>query len=231
MYDRGEIMTSDEQNTIIAFIYNKNFLCSHIDGGRVEFRFKLNTTDIPIELWKIKQRILDREKLRGYNSSTYLDDIIAIILPGGSIPPHIDKNSYDGNIHVRFNVFIQIPEDCTTYYDYIPVESKERHYVLCRSGIDRHWTNTNKDIIPRISLSYGFMLPVEKIAKLYILPTEHNTYFRNSIFLKYILTMFLVAYNYIRFMRLFISPYAIYSAKVPFLEILDRETAAIRHIK
>jgi len=182
MYDRGEIMTRKEQLNILKFIYNKDFLCSYIPVGRADFKFDLTTKNIPIELFKIKQRILNKEQLKGYDSHTPLRDLITFIMPGSRIPMHTDDNNISGQIHVRFNVFIQVPDICNTFYDGNPVDTKERHYVMCRSGIDTHWTTINKSMVPRISLSYGFMLPIEKVFQLYKIPNENNTFFKSLLF-------------------------------------------------
>jgi hypothetical protein len=168
-------MSKEEQEAILNFIYNKDFKCSSLSGNRLDFRFTIDTKNIPIELWKIKQRIMDKEGLREY-SSTILDDFIAIIPPGGFIPRHIDKNGWDGHIHVRFNVFLKVAPNCQAYYADIPVEAKERHYVMCRSGIDFHTTSLNTDTFPRISLSYGFMLPFKKVDLIYKAPTYTPQY-------------------------------------------------------
>ena len=215
MYDRGEIMTKEEQLTILKFIYSKNFLCSSLPPGRADFKFDITMKNIPIELFKIKQRILEREDLKGYDSHTYLGDLITFILPGGNIPRHTDKNSFDGLVHVRFNVFLQVPDICDTFYDGILVDTTERHYVLCRSGIDPHWTHINRSNITRIALSFGFMLPTDKVSQLYKIPNEHNTVFRNLILFRYMYYLVIAMYNYLRFSNI----YTKYDAKVPFVEI------------
>ena len=46
-----------------------------------------------------------------------------------------------------------------TYYDGKPLLVKEGSYVLCRSGLDYHWTDENESSRERISLSFGYFLP------------------------------------------------------------------------
>jgi hypothetical protein len=217
MYDRGTIMSKEEQEAILNFIYNKDFKCSSLSGNRLDFRFTIDTKNIPIELWKIKQRIMDKEGLREY-SSTILDDFIAIIPPGGFIPRHIDKNGWDGHIHVRFNVFLKVAPNCQAYYADIPVEAKERHYVMCRSGIDFHTTSLNTDTFPRISLSYGFMLPFKKVDLIYKAPT-----YTPSVILLFIYSLFLNTYNYFVYMQFIKNPYKIYEPSVSFLDSLKNK--------
>jgi hypothetical protein len=187
MYDRGEIMTEDERNNIIKYILKKDTLHATTEGTRADYRFDLTTKNIPVELFKIKQRILEREGLRGYETHTNFDDLVTFVLPGGKITRHTDKNSFDGLIHVRFNVFVQVPKVCNAFYDGILVDAKERHYVMCRSGIDPHWTDVNTDTISRIVISYGFMLPFNKVEQLYKIPAEHYTSYRGAISLRYLL--------------------------------------------
>jgi hypothetical protein len=127
MYDRGEIMTEAERVNIINYILQKDTLNLTNDGTRADYRFDLTTKKIPIELFKIKQRILERETLKGYDTHTNFDDLVTFVLPGGKITKHTDKNSLDGLIHVRFNVFVQVPNACNAFYDGILVDAKERH--------------------------------------------------------------------------------------------------------
>jgi hypothetical protein len=220
MYDRGQILTLQEKENILNFIYADGFMCSPITGNRADFKFDL-TSKVPGELWKIKQRIIRREGLHDYSSYSYLGDRITFIFPGGYIPPHIDKNELDGMIHVRFNVFIQAPEDCDTWYDGIRVDVRERGYVLCRSGIDRHWTGINKTMVTRIAISYGFTLPAEKVEALYMYPLGEGTLYRRAIWLRYLATTYRNIYNFIIFKISQQNPYAIYDARVPFRQMLQ----------
>jgi hypothetical protein len=209
-------MTQEEQLTILKFIYNKNFLCSPLTNDRADFKFDITMKNIPIELFKIKQRILKREDLKGYDSHTYLGDLITFILPGGNIPRHTDKNSFDGYIHIRFNVFVTGSDMCKTLYDNIPVDTKDRHYVMCRSGIDAHWTEINRNNIPRIALSYGFMLPIQKVTQLYKIPNEYNTPARNRILFRYIYYIIVAIYNLLKYNR---NMYTKYTPNTPFIDI------------
>lgn len=215
MYDRGEIMSKKEQATLLKFIYNKNFVCSLLGEKRADFQFDLTTKNIPIELLKIKQRILERENLKEYNSHTNLGDRITFIFPGGFIPRHTDKCSFDGYIHIRFNVFVQVPDMCETFYDDIIVDAKERHYVMCRSGIDVHWSKLNKGRIPRIALSFGFSLPIQKVTQLYKIPNQHYTIYRDSVLFKYMVHVIANISNI--FSK---KNYTEYNAHIPFLDIV-----------
>jgi hypothetical protein len=189
MYDRGEIMSREEQLEII------NWLCSNFiefTGHRPDFTEATlyeNNLLIPKIVWEIRDRIIKKEGIEEYRDSYNEDfflkyhgdltavtrDKISIILPGkpwSRIYPHIDINQ-PNRIHTRFNIFLSVPEkDGTTYYGGYKAEVKERGYVICRSGIDNHYTEHIRGDTPRITLSLGFQLPPEVLDKLYQIPPE-----------------------------------------------------------
>lgn len=170
MYDRGEIMTEEERLQILNFVHTSDIQYMKLPGIRGETKIHIDDPRIPIAIWKIKQRLLEREGLKEYRSDPNFMDTLNITLPGGYIHPHKDPNGPDLSVHSRFNVFIQLPDKHNTYYNNILVETKERHYVMCRSGVDMHWSSVNMTEIPRIILSFGFMLPVKKVLELYKFP-------------------------------------------------------------
>jgi hypothetical protein len=184
MYDRGEIMSEEER---LGFI---NWVCEHVNTltthreGLIGHTFYRENKEVPQIVWTILDRIIDKEDLHPYRES-YDDaffkkyhsgrtgvyrDHVAIIFPGKNIVAHTDVNQ-PGLIHSRFNVFFQVPTDGgKTFYGDDVVEVKERGYVLCRSGIDTHWTEIIKGHQPRITISYGFQLPAQKLNDLYKIP-------------------------------------------------------------
>jgi hypothetical protein len=111
-----------------------------------------------------------------------------------------------------------VAPNCQAYYADIPVEAKERHYVMCRSGIDFHTTSLNTDTFPRISLSYGFMLPFKKVDLIYKAPT-----YTPSVILLFIYSLFLNTYNYFVYMQFIKNPYKIYEPSVSFLDSLKNK--------
>jgi hypothetical protein len=175
MYDRGEIMSEEERLQILKYIYTADILFNRIPINRSEYPIKLNDPTIPAAIWKIKQRLIEKEGLTSYRQDPNFEDVISVILPGGFIHKHRDPNGGDLSVHSRFNVFIRVPDKHDTYYGGRIVESKERHYVMCRSGLDIHWSSVNKELIPRISLSFGFMLPIHKVTVLYKVPETTPT--------------------------------------------------------
>jgi hypothetical protein len=178
MRDRGRIMTEEERLDIINWLC-RSFFSLYVNGviigddrkpGRVRMELSPLDPTVPIAVWRIKKRIMDKEDLRDYEIEPMMRDLVTIMLPGGQIFPHKDSSVGD-YIHSRFNVFLsQPPNDFTTFYGGKPIEAKEGHYVLCRSGIDTHWTDVLKDNIPRITLSFGFLIPRKTLNQMYDFP-------------------------------------------------------------
>lgn len=189
MYDRGEIMTEEEQLYLINFTCTNYFRFIEQRENFMECTLYKDNPQVPPVIWDIRDRIIKREGIEeyenSYNENFYLKfhntlqsvtrDKLFILTHGddngGRLLIHIDINQ-PCRIHSRFNVFISIPEnDSKTHYDGHIVECKERGYVLCRSGMDWHYTdpikNSNK---ARIVISFGFQLPLEILNKIYKIP-------------------------------------------------------------
>lgn len=182
MYNRGSIMSSDERRELNDWVTNL-FLNKHMDAmanGRFEKKLlpdddgnRGNSAFIcsafggnvnPL-VFEIKKRIEERELLTTSKHEYFLKDFVAVLPKNGFIHKHADPNEFEHNLfHVRFNVFISVPpNDMSTYYNGNVINAVECCYVLCRSGIDEHWTDINMCDIPRISLSFGYLLPAEKV--------------------------------------------------------------------
>ena len=178
MYNRGSIMSSDEHRELNDWATNL-FLNNHMDvmsNGRFEKKLlpddgnraficsALGEKVNPL-VFEIKKRIEEREQLTTFKHEYYLKDFVAVVPKNGFIHKHTDPNEFEHNLfHVRFNVFISVPpNDMSTYYNGNVINAVEGCYVLCRSGIDQHWTDINMGDIPRISLSFGYLLPAEKV--------------------------------------------------------------------
>lgn len=175
MYNRGRIISEYERLELLEWSKKliKNQSIQKIPvlpgGGSGLYHYLLSPNDtasIPL-VWTIKQRLIEKEGLQGYNEThPNIRDLLLIVEKGYSLPKHTDgnKNIY---IRTRFNIFIQIPDKGSeTYYDSSLVDTIEGSYVLCRSGIDEHYSNMNNDDKPRVSLSFGFLLPPEKLDEL-----------------------------------------------------------------
>jgi hypothetical protein len=165
MYNRGKIMTEEERLLIKDWAIALRPKMRIMHNCRRDYRLDPNDTNIPPIIFDIKKKIVEIEKLEGFEGEVAIGDFLGIISNGGFIHKHIDPNDLDrGLYHVRFNIFITEPQEgFKTYYDGHIVDTTEGSYVLCRSGIDHHWSEINEDVLPRISLSFGYLLPAEKI--------------------------------------------------------------------
>jgi len=122
---------------------------------------------LPPLIYEIKNRIIKKENLVNcFEEPHWLPHFVGLILPGGKIQRHTDINFGD-LIHIRVNVFLLQPhENFKTYYDDNVVNCDGCTYVICRSGMDYHWTDTNIYSLPRIFISFGFLLPKSKVIEL-----------------------------------------------------------------
>jgi hypothetical protein len=167
MYNRGPIMSDAERLQIrdwanLLIFENKMKILPH---GRLDYIIYDNNPDVIPIVIEIMKRIEVKYDLASFERETKIKDFLAVIPTGGFIHKHCDPNIWErGLFHIRFNVFISLPKKGgDTYYDGQIIDSVEGSYVLCRSGIDMHWSDPNEDIVPRISLSFGYLLPPEKI--------------------------------------------------------------------
>ncbi len=176
MIDRGVILSEEERIDILNWIcdnYYREF--TELNGKRLHYFYKGYDGHPLFE--RLRHRIMKREGLEGYSAPDVFDDdtfmdIIACILPGGELHPHKDTNHHN-LIHVRYNVILlQSDESPKTYYGGHPVNVKQGHYTLCRSGLDYHWIERNTSMIPRISISFGFLLSLDQLDERIQMPPE-----------------------------------------------------------
>ena len=171
MYNRGLIMTREEQEILHKWtleLLSTNKIGTIVNGRYHKTLLKDDADVIPL-VFEIDARIRKKENLGSFQKETHLGDFVTIIPKNGFIHKHLDPNKLQENLfHVRFNVFITVPSDgsMNVYYAGNEVNAVEMSYVLCRSGIDHHWSDPNISDVPRISLSFGYLLPVEKIDEL-----------------------------------------------------------------
>jgi hypothetical protein len=167
MYNRGSIMSDTERLQIRNWA---NLLISEnkmkiLPYGRLDYIISDNNSDVIPIVIEIRKRLEVKYDLVLFERETTINDFLAVIPTGGFIHKHCDPNIWErGLFHIRFNIFISLPtKGGNTYYDGQIIDAVEGSYVLCRSGIDMHWSDPNEDIVPRISLSFGYLLPPEKI--------------------------------------------------------------------
>ena len=174
-------MTEKERICILEWLKkvenSSKFLKQPINRG--EYTLFLDDPAVPIEVWKIKKRLIEKEGLHEHRQDPLYgknnnrpNDFVTYIYNNGILQPHTDLNSIEGEIHCRFNVFLQVGK-CDTYYGGYLVEAKNGHYVMCRSGADTHWTSLNMGC-SRIALSFGYLLPRWKMDELYKIPEDRK---------------------------------------------------------
>ena len=166
-------MTEEERNILLLWANNM----------RVKYQIKKENPLIHISennsiplVYEIKKRIELKENIRikkeqltmGKESS----DFLSFIDKDNFIMKHQDQNSDITNTYqIRFNVILSSPKNsCRTYYGDKVVDIQERTYVMCKSGIDPHWTDINLDDKSRISLSFCYFLykyEIDNLEKLY----------------------------------------------------------------
>jgi len=164
MYERGEIMTEHERLDILQWVCD-NFFENDIVRGYTKLKYSLSVFNktIPTAIWRIKNRIMHEENVRDYMPMPIFTDLILINTTGGSTPAHMDPN-IEGYTQIRYNVGILMPKTGSkTVYNGRAVNIKNRHYALCRSGIDIHSVDINTSDHPRIMLSYSFCVPSSNV--------------------------------------------------------------------
>lgn len=164
MENNEYIMSLEEQIIIKDYIkdcYSKNLFTNN---GYNRWRGVINDLlDVPECIWRIKNKIVELENLQDAPQDPHFKDSIGYIRPTGSLHYHSDPNT-DGLIHVRYNVCVQLPEKGgETFYGKQEILIEERKYVVCRAGLDYHYTNIIIGEKERIMLSYGFLLPYERV--------------------------------------------------------------------
>lgn len=190
MYDRGEILTEEERLQILDWVCKNYFeFVDHRENFR-EAPLYEDDPKLPPIIWEIRNRIIKREGIEAYaesyNENFFLkfhaslkgvtrDKLFVLSAAddgNGELAVHRDMNQGCG-FHTRANVFLSVPKgDSKTYYAGHEVETKERGYVICRSGIDWHWAEPIKHTEkPRIAISFGFMLPKHVIDRIYKVPS------------------------------------------------------------
>jgi hypothetical protein len=160
----GEIITKAEQEELLNWIctnWNTTLSPNGHPLKRTLF-FTLETPEYPPLLKSVFFRILEREGLPFRDlenkNDIHFRHILACILPGGRLDFHTD-DIWRGKYQCRFNLTLLQPQKgAKTWYDGHLIEIQERHYHVCRSSLDPHWVDENHDTIPRIVISFCYMM-------------------------------------------------------------------------
>lgn len=162
------ILTEDEQTIIVEWVKENYIYFYKNSNDKYDDKFCQILTyfkNVPNCIWDIKQRIFDKEKLHNYEQEPLFKDSIAIMFEGCNLHKHKDPNPKKSDlIHTRFNVYVQLPENGGyPIYNNIHCKLKERTYICCRSGIDEHYSAKVEGKKARIVISFGLLLPMERI--------------------------------------------------------------------
>lgn len=157
------IINIEEQKEIIDWV-KKNYLRLKKNDFNRYFGLIENYEDIPKIIYDIKMRIVKKENLENSQEEPLYKDSIGYMFDGSQLHVHIDEN-VGKLIHTRFNVYVKLPEKGGyPVYNGKVLRLKERTYICCRAGIDPHFCQ--KVYGDRIILSFGFLLPIERVSNI-----------------------------------------------------------------
>lgn len=181
MADTEYIISLEEQNIIKDYVkdcYSKNLLKNNGYNKWRGLLYKL--TDIPKCLYEIKNKIIELENLHDYLIKPDLNDYIDYMIEGAYVNNNTTNNS-NGLVHVRYNVFIQLPDEGGHHiYARQKIFLEERMYVACKSGLDNHNMTTINGDKESIILSFGFLIPYEKAINIKYKITGIVEHFNNN---------------------------------------------------
>ena len=119
----------------------------------------------PRFIMDIKERIMKREKLHGYECEPALGDFINILERGTQVQLHQDRNYPPDRVHVRYNVHVQSGDGedglqiCCNRVCIVP----ERNYSRCLAGMEPHTSTEICTDRARVGISFGFLIPLTEL--------------------------------------------------------------------
>lgn len=155
----NKIISKKEKNILLKWIYNNEFkfIQNPMGPHRKYYPFSEDPS-IPKLFFEIKDRIIKKEKIKKWYLEPMYKDYVGMITNGGFIHEHQDAN-YFGLNHVRYNLFLSVPENGgTPVYNGKRLKMRECKYLKCLSGNERHSCETVIGDKPRIVISYGFLI-------------------------------------------------------------------------
>lgn len=164
-YDSEFCMSDEERDEIVSLVMN-NKDKFHSTGFR-RYRCQFDGIDtIPNVLKNLKKRIVERECLEGYETDPTFGDSVSYMTNGGELHPHTDP-PHDGKEHIRFNVYVQLPEyGGRPIYAGVKHNLREKQYICCRSSMDLHSVTKCVGSRIRIMVSFGFIIPRKEIGEI-----------------------------------------------------------------
>ena len=167
-YGYGEFITKEEQEELLLWTNSNSHLFEvnetnsdsiNAPYGSRQIGILRKIENSPLDLVKkIKDRVIEIEKINDWILDPRFEDAIGINKEGGSIHLHSDFN-LDGYTHVRYNVILSYPiEGGHSIYNGKVNQLKERMVWRCVAGKVKHGSMPvigNKD---RITLTLGFQI-------------------------------------------------------------------------
>ena len=158
-----KIITDEEKEKLLKWV-NENlgkFELNVVSPNRKYLNLDENI-NFPILIKEIKKRILINENINDYIDDSPYGDYVGYITNQGKIHKHIDP-SKKGYEHVRFNLFLSIPEKGgMPKYNNKVIIVNENEYVRCNSSKEYHECEMVFGTKPRIVISYGIYEKVDK---------------------------------------------------------------------
>jgi hypothetical protein len=167
-YGYEEFITTEEQENLLSWTNSNSHLFEinttnsrsiSAPYGSRQIGILRNIQDSPLDIVKkIKDRVIETEKINDWILDPRFEDAIGINREGGSIHQHVDSN-VDGYTHVRYNVILSYPEQGGhSVYNGKINELKERMVWRCVAGKIKHGSTPVIGEKPRITLTLGFQV-------------------------------------------------------------------------
>ena len=158
------IEDSDKRYFLNWIYYNEEKFKKNTSGNNRKFLI-LKNIDIEIEekIKKLKNKIIELEKINDWIDEPNYDNYIGINTNGGHIHLHTDNN-INGYIHTRWNIVLQYPiEGGHSIYGNSINILEENMIWKCEAGLIPHGCTDIVGDTSRITLSLGFQ--IKKINK------------------------------------------------------------------
>jgi hypothetical protein len=170
-YAYEEFITKEEQENLLLWVNSNSHLFeinttnSHTINapyGSRQIGVLRRIPNSPLDLVKkIKDRVIELEKINDWILDPIFEDAIGINKEGGSIHLHSDSN-LEGYTHVRYNIILSYPhEGGHSIYNGKVNELKERMCWRCVAGRVKHGSVPVIGEKPRITLTLGFQIKDE----------------------------------------------------------------------
>ena len=177
--DRGEVCYPNEAQSIVEWAMKNK---AEFEQHSFQLRYMSLTPEVynrlqpPRFINVVKDRIIRREKLQGYEADPHYGDFINILERGAQVQMHMDRNYPPNLIQIRYNVHVQSGDGeeglpiCCNRVVLVP----ERHYSRCIAGMEPHTTTDICTDRARVGISFGFLIPLSELDIFEFTPLIHS---------------------------------------------------------